>query len=117
MTGVALSNGLSQTLSFVWNTTGFVYAHYSITAQVSTVKYETNTANNIGTGNTVAVTIDGDVNGDFKVDLFDLIAITGIYRSHFGDSMFNADSDLNGDGAITILDLVTCASHYGEKTS
>jgi hypothetical protein len=117
MTDVTLSNGLSQILSFVWNTTGFVYAHYSITAQVSSVKYETNTANNVGAGGTVTVTIDGDVNGDLKVDVLDLTAMTGIYGSHLGDSLFNASSDLNGDGIISILDLVTCSSHYGEKTS
>jgi Dockerin type I domain/CARDB len=116
MTGVTLSSGVSQIISFVWNTTGFVYAHYSITAKASTVKYETNTANNVGTGDTVTVTIAGDVNGDFKVDVLDLTAMAGIYGSHLGDSLFNANSDLNGDGAISILDLVTCSSHYGEKT-
>jgi hypothetical protein len=113
--GVTLSNGTSQILSFTWNTTGFVYAHYLITAKASTVRYETNTANNIGVGGTITITITGDVNGDFKVDLLDLTAMTGIYGSKLGDSLFNANSDLNGDGKITILDLVTCASHYGEE--
>ena len=116
MIGVALSSGASQIISFVWNTTGFAYAHYLITAKASTVKYETNTANNVGAGGTVTVTIPGDVNGDFKVDVLDLTAIAGIYGSKLGVSLFNANSDLNGDGVISILDLVTCTSHYGERT-
>jgi hypothetical protein len=59
--------------------------------------------------------LPGDVDGDFDVDICDVVRITSIYGSKQGDPEFNPDSDLDGDGAITILDVVICTSHYGDK--
>jgi hypothetical protein len=115
MTAVTLSNGTLQILSFAWKTTSFAYAHYLITAKASTVKYETDTANNIRAGGTVTVTITGDVNGDFKVDISDVTKIARKYTSKRGDSRYDATYDLNDDGVISIIDLVTCTSHFGTK--
>jgi hypothetical protein len=114
VTSLTLPNGTSQILHFAWNTAGFAYAHYSITAKASIVKYEVNTTNNVCSGGTVTVTILGDVLGNFKVSILDVVAIAGAYGAKLGESGYNATYDLNNDGVINILDLVTCTSHYGE---
>jgi hypothetical protein len=57
----------------------------------------------------------GDVDGDFDVDIFDVVRITSIYGLTQDDTDFKTESDLDGDGAITILDVVICTSHYGQK--
>lgn len=49
----------------------------------------------------------GDVNGDNKVDIFDLSALLSQYGT------VNAADDVNGDGQVGILDLSTILSHYG----
>jgi hypothetical protein len=48
-TTFSLDSGLSETVSFDWNTTGVVEANYTITAEVDVVLNETDTADNIAT--------------------------------------------------------------------
>jgi nitrous oxidase accessory protein NosD len=110
-----LSPGNLADLTFDWDTAGFAYGSYTLWVYASPVLGETNTANNIFTYGTVKVTIPGDVNGDFRVNILDVVMITSIYGSKKGDPNFNPNCDLDGDGKITILDVVTCTSHYGQK--
>jgi hypothetical protein len=112
---ITLSPGNLTDLTFDWDTAGFAYGSYTLWACVSSVPGETNTANNTFTYGTVKVTIPGDVNGDFRVNILDVVMITSIYGSKKGDPNFNPNCDLDGDGKITILDVVTCTSHYGQK--
>jgi len=63
----------------------------------------------------VFVTIQGDVDGDFDVDIYDVVKITGIYGCKCGDPRFKSNSDLDDDGEIKIYDVVMCTSHYGQK--
>jgi parallel beta-helix repeat protein len=60
----------------------------------------------------------GDVNRDFKVDLFDIRAACRSYGCSADDPDWNILADLAPPwGRIDILDLVTCAYHYGEETT
>ncbi len=59
--------------------------------------------------------LTGDVDGDFDVDILDVVRITSIYGLRRGDPNFNSESDLDNDGIITIFDVVICTSHYGQK--
>lgn len=112
---VVLLGKTSQTLLFSWNTTSFVYGKYVISARATTVPYEINTANNTHGGSTVTVTILGDVDGNFNVNILDVVKITGIYGAKRGESGFNSNSDLDDNGVINILDVVKCTGHYGHK--
>jgi hypothetical protein len=50
----------------------------------------------------------GDLNGDNKVDIFDLSTLL----SHYGSS--DAVSDINNDGTVNIFDLSILLSNYGK---
>ncbi len=109
----------SATIQFVWNTTGYALSNYTISASAEIVPEEVDTADNTLTKGWVVVTIMGDVDGNFKVDILDVVRITGIYGSARGDPdplmpPFAPNSDLDDDGTITILDVVKCTTHYGE---
>jgi hypothetical protein len=112
---VVLSSKTSQILSFSWNTTVSAYGKYTISARATTVPYEINTANNTYGGGTVTVTILGDVDGSFNVNILDVVKITGIYGAKRGQLGFYSNSDLDDNGVINILDVVRCTGHYGDK--
>ena len=95
----------------------FAYGNYTLSAYAWPVPGETNTANNNFTDGWVVVTIPGDLNGDFKVNLVDLVMLANAYGSKPGDLNWNPNADLNGNGVIDLADLVTCAIHYGEQYS
>jgi len=111
---MTLPSGNSITITFTWNTTSFAKGNYTISAYATPIPNETDTADNTYIDGWVVVTIKGDVDGDRDVDIYDVVKITGIYRSKRGDPEFNPNSDLDDDGEITIYDVVRCTSHYGQ---
>jgi len=114
-TNVSLPSGNSVTVTFQWNTTSFLKGNYTISAYVAPVPGETDLSDNNSTDSWVFVTIQGDVDGDRDVDIYDVVKITGIYGSKRGDPQFNPNSDLDDDGEIKIYDVVRCTSHYGQS--
>ena len=60
--------------------------------------------------------LPGDVNHDLKIDIYDVVRITGIYRSQQGDPNWNRHSDIAEPyGIIDIYDVVTCTKDYGKE--
>lgn len=96
----------------VW---GFIPGTYILRAYVQPAKGETNENDNTFEDGTIRAIVIGDVDGDGKVDILDVVLITRIYGCREGDPSFDPRSDLDADGAITILDVVTCTGHYGER--
>jgi hypothetical protein len=56
----------------------------------------------------------GDINGDGKVSLVDLVSLAVAYGSMPSDTRWNPNADINGDGQISLADLVLTANHYGQ---
>jgi hypothetical protein len=111
---LALSDGSSSTVIFVWNTTGFAYGNYTIGAHATPASMQTNTADTTLAGAWAIVTIPGDLNGDFKVGLQDLVLLEQAYGSRPGDSNWNPNADLDGNGIVNLSDLVILTLHYGQ---
>jgi hypothetical protein len=111
---ITLTVGNSTTISFGWSTAGFAYGNYTIKVIADTVPGETNTADNTFVGGSIVVTIPGDLNGDLKVTLSDLVILANAYGSKPGDIKWNPNSDINGNGKVDLSDLVTLATHYGQ---
>jgi hypothetical protein len=63
---------------------------------------------------TVKVTIPGDVNGDFKVGLPDLVFLAQAYGSKPSNSNWNSNANIDGNGTVGLSDLVVLAQHYGQ---
>jgi hypothetical protein len=101
-----------MTLTFTLNTTGFAYGNYTISAYASPVPGETNTADNTFVGGSVLVTIPGDLNGDLKVTLPDLVILANAYG--LKPIKWNPNADINGNGKVDLPDLVLLALHYGQ---
>jgi hypothetical protein len=110
----ALPAAYSTQLILEWNTTGLSYGNYSLFVYAWPVPNETSTDNNNCTGDWVIVTIPGDINGDFKATLADLVALAHAYGSKPADSNWNSSADIDGNGTVGLSDLVALAQHYGQ---
>ncbi|MBU0708956.1 hypothetical protein KJ596_04400 [Patescibacteria group bacterium] len=56
----------------------------------------------------------GDLDGDWDVDIFDLVIVGNSFGKSPGESGYDPRADANAsDGAIDIFDLITVGSHFG----
>jgi len=100
---VFLPIGGSTDITFTWDTAGFAFKGvYKISVNATQVPYEVNIDNNNFTNSDVKVTIPGDIDGDFYVDISDATQI-GLYWLQLVPPA-PANADINGDGVIDIGD-------------
>jgi hypothetical protein len=104
---ISLESGHATTITFTWNTLGFAKGNYSISAYA--------TLERIFTDGWVAVTIIGDVDGNFEVDIYDITAICISYDSKIGDPNYYPNYDLESNGVIDIFDVTAACINYGQK--
>jgi hypothetical protein len=112
---VTLTYGSSAMLIFTWNTADFGKGNYTVNAYAAPVLYETDTADNNFTDGRVSVTIPGDVDGDFDVDLYDATRLFGCYGLSMGKAGFIAECDIDNSGQVFLFDAVILLGHYGQK--
>jgi hypothetical protein len=109
-----LTAGSAVNLTVTWNTTGVPYGNYNTSAYAWPVPNEKDLGNINFTGDNIIVTIPGDINGDYKVTLTDLVLLANAYSSTPSSAKWNPNADINGDGNVDLADLVTLALHYGQ---
>lgn len=112
---ITLPSGNSTTITFTWNTTGFAKGNYTINAYSWPVPGETDISDNNFTDGWVVVTIPGDFNGDYYVEIFDIVKICIAYNTKQGDPLYKPVLDIDDDGDIDIFDVVIACVHYGQK--
>lgn len=108
-----LNPGTSGTVALWWNTTTLSYGSYTVQAFIVPLPFQIDTTNNNFT-TTAAVTIPGDLNGDFTVGLSDLVLLAKAYGSNPGDTKWNPNGDIDSNGVVGLTDLVILATHYGQ---
>ncbi len=111
---ITLENGESTTRTFTWNTTGYAKGNYTIWAYAWPVQGETDTTDNTFFNGIVTVAMQGDINADGIVDIFDCVKIAIAFASQPGDPNWDPDADITNDKLIDIFDIVIVALHYAE---
>jgi len=107
-------NGTWTILDFTWNTTGFAYGNYVVSAYAWPVPGEIDTADNTYTYGLVSVTIVGDVDGNGNVNVLDAIDLSNSYDLKTGQAGFNPNADFDDNGIVNILDAITLSNHYNQ---
>jgi parallel beta-helix repeat protein len=111
---VTVASGKATIIALLWNTAGFAYGNYTITAYAWPVSGETNTANNNGTRGSVIVTISGDVDGNLRVDMTDVMLILSAFGSSVGQPRYIANADIDGSLQIDMTDIMIALSNFGQ---
>jgi len=102
--------------NFTWDTSAFSKGNYTISAYVWPIPGETDTTDNtLEADKEVCVTIPGDVDGDFDVDLYDAVGLLVHYGAKAGNPGYDSICDIDGDGDIDLYDAVILLTHYGQK--
>jgi hypothetical protein len=114
LTNITLTSGNSTNMTFTWNTSDFAKGNYTIWAYAWPVQGETYTTDNILTDGSVFVGIVGDVNGNRKVDLDDVLAVAIAYGSFVGMPKYKPNLDIDGNGKIDLTDYLWVAINYGK---
>lgn len=115
-TEVILTTGNSTTITVTWDTAGVTHGNYTISAYTWPVSGEIDTADNtLVADEEVCVTIPGDVDGDFNVDLYDAVKLLVIYGVKKDNPKYDPNCDIDGDGDIDLYDVVILLTHYGQK--
>jgi len=63
----------------------------------------------------ILVTILGDMNGDRKVRVDDILAVALAFGSQLGDPNWHHYADLNSDGKIRVDDVLIAAGEFGKE--
>jgi len=96
---------------FVWNTTNFAMANYTVSAYALPLPGETDVVDNICTYETVKISCIGDVNGDLVTDGKDLVLVKKAQASMPGSINWNLSADINDDSRVDVKDYQIVKSH------
>jgi hypothetical protein len=96
------------------DTSAFDIGNYTLSATAGPLPGELFTSDNSVVGEKFIVTIPGDVNGDFQVDIYDAIKLAGMYNMNSTSLTWNANIDINGDNVVDIYDAIILANHYNQ---
>jgi hypothetical protein len=112
-TPISLLTRNCTTLTIDWNTTNFAKGFYTLTLNAGPVADETDTTDN-GFSCKITVTIPGDINGDFTVDIYDAILLAGAFNTNPSNPHWNSNADINGDNFVDIYDAIILAVHFNQ---
>jgi outer membrane protein assembly factor BamB len=100
------------TITFTWDTTGFAYGNYTISASVTLATGEANNWTGPFTYGRVKVTIPGDANGDGTVDAQDFFILERAWDTSIGQPNYNPYADFNSDGVVDAQDFYILEYHW-----
>jgi thermitase len=107
----------SRKIVFYWNTTDAPCCGVcTIRAVVNDVVGESNMSNNMMVGGQIEVRAMGDLDGDGKVSLSDVIAVLDAFGSFPEHHRWNPDADLSQDGKIDLGDIILALSTFGTES-
>jgi parallel beta-helix repeat protein len=109
---VVLASGNSTTITFPWNTTGFAYGNYTISAHAEPVLDETYVADNNATCIApVHVGVPGDVTGptvgfyDGTTNMRDIQYLILLFNTNPSSPNWKPNADVNNDATVNMRDI------------
>jgi PKD repeat protein len=106
-------------ITFTWNTTGFAYGYYTISAYAWPLIGELNTTDNMFINDVpVHIGVPGDVSGpisgvpDGIVDIRDINYLVQLFMTRPKSLNWNPNADINGDLVVNIRDIYIVVQNF-----
>jgi hypothetical protein len=112
---VTLQTGQSSVIQFQCSITLDIYRNYIISAYVTPIPEEVNVEDNLYVDGVVILVIQGDINADGIVDIFDAVMLAAAAGSRPGSPNWDPNCDLNCDTIVDIFDAVMLAANAGKQ--
>jgi len=116
---ITLASGGSTSITFTWNTTGFAYGNYTISAYAEPVLDETYVADNNVTW-TVHVGVPGDVSGttpgvyDGITNMKDVAYLVSLFNTRPSSPNWQPNADVNNDGFCNMKDIAIAIYYFNQ---
>jgi hypothetical protein len=117
----AVPSGDSTQLVFMWNTTGFAYGNYTLSATADTVPGETDTPNNnFACSVPVHVGVPGYVSSstlgvyDGVTNMKDIAYLVSLFNTRPSSSSWNPNADVNNDGVVNMKDIAIAVLYFNQ---
>jgi hypothetical protein len=111
----------NQTLSLLWNTTGFAYGNYTINAYAEPLLEEIDISdNNCTCSFAVHVGVPGDVSGptpgvyDGTCNMRDIQYLILLFNTNPGSPNWKPNADINNDGTVNMRDIQIAILNFNE---
>jgi hypothetical protein len=121
VSNVVLAVGSSTTQTSVWNTTGFAYGNYTISAVADIVPGETNPGDNTYISPVqIHVGIPGDVSGpivgvyDKTVNMRDISYMILLFNTRPSSPNWKPNADVNDDGVVNMRDITIAILNFNQ---
>jgi hypothetical protein len=115
-TTVIIQPRTAPVVSIDWLSTSVpYYGNYTLCATIGPVQDENNLVDNEFIDSGLVVTGVGDINGDRKCDLKDVLAVALVYGSSTGQPKYHPDLDIVCDYKIDLKDYMVTALNYGKN--
>jgi len=108
-------------IPLTWNTTGFAYGNYTISAYAWPVSGETDTADNNCTCSVpVHVGVPGDVSGttpgvyDGITNMKDIAYLVSLFQAKPNKPNWNPNADVNNDGVVDMKDIAIAVYYFNQ---
>jgi len=110
-----LAPGQLYPITFPWNVSTTPLGNYTVTATANIVPGETHSADNTFIDGTVQIKIQGDINGDGIVDIYDaVLLIRDIDATPDSPDWNNGRSDLNNNDIVDLADVIILSTNFGK---
>lgn len=111
-------SGLTDETGQAFFNVTFTADNYAMVLTLETTKEQFTVTQNItllsATPVIVEFQVQGDVNSDGIVDIFDAILLANAFNSIPVSPTWNPDADINSNGTVDIFDAIILANHYNQ---
>jgi outer membrane protein assembly factor BamB len=109
-----LTSKSHTTITFNWSTAALAKGNYTISANLTMVSIDTDLSDNSLVDGVVYVGVPGDVDGNHKVNVIDILMVAKAFGTNSQSSNWTPNVDVDCNGKVDVIDILITAKNFGK---